>query len=68
MAERKGITSVSFWEACYMDEKEKNIDLETKIAILEGDVRAIKFKRMNLSKQITSLEAKSKSFERNVTL
>lgn len=58
MAERKGITSVRFWEACYMDEKEKNIDLETKIAILEGDVRAIKFKKDELIKTNNELRSK----------
>lgn len=68
MAERKGITSVSFWEACYMDEKEKNIDLKQKLQYLKGMSVQTSLKRMNLSKQITSLETKSKSFERNVTL
>lgn len=50
MAERKGITSVRFWEACYMDEKEKNMDLEAKIAILEGDIRAFNTKKSELVK------------------
>lgn len=56
MAERKGITSVRFWEACYMDEKEKNMNLETRIVILEGDVRVNKSEKNELAKMNNELK------------